>query len=352
MAKIAFILISLISLGTLATASYSQVPEKRKSNVAIFVYQGATVIDYAGPYAVFSQAYFNGSGALNVYTVAETSETILTDGLRITPKFSFENAPKPDLLVIPGGSVSKIVENPRAIAWIAANAADSKYVLSVCSGAFIAAKAGLLDGLVATTLAPLIENLKAAAPKTRVVSDKRFVDNGKIIVTAGLSSRMDGALYMISKSMGSATAQQIANSLEYNWDPKARYVRAQLADFYFLNATFELLMSFPATPKASAGNRDQWGSVWEISTGASAREISDHLSHVLDSDDKWAKASESLSANIIVSRWEFNDEHGHAWTGTLSVRNTGGEENKVLLSLEDYRLKGRAKAIGHRSVKP
>jgi len=115
------------------------------------------------------------------------------------------------------------------------NAKSSTYVMSVCTGAFILAKADLLNGLTATTVRGGIDRLATVFPNIKVVYDKRYVDNGKIITTAGLSSGIDGALYLVSKTLGKAAAQQIALGIEYNWDPDAKFARAAYADRYLPN---------------------------------------------------------------------------------------------------------------------
>src|SRR5207245_8921403 len=101
--------------------------------------------------------------------------------------------------------------------------------MSVCNGAFILASAGLLDGLTATTTSGLIEKLRAEYPKTKVVDDRRFVDNGRIITAGGLSSGIDGALHVVSKMLGNGTAQAVALALEYDWRPGAGFARGALA---------------------------------------------------------------------------------------------------------------------------
>src|SRR5207244_3534670 len=156
------------------------------------------------------------------------------------------------------------LDNPKVLAWIRAKAADAKVVLSVCNGAFLLAKAGLLDGLQATTFAPLIDELRAAAPQTKVVSDKRYVDNGKIVTSAGLSSGLDGALHVVEKLLGRGRAQLVATGLEYDWDPESRYVRAALADKY-LRAAYRVLEDLPdAQPLRHEGGRDQWQDEWTV----------------------------------------------------------------------------------------
>jgi transcriptional regulator GlxA family with amidase domain len=111
------------------------------------------------------------------------------------------------------------VENPELIKWVQANAEKSKHVMSVCTGAFILAKAGLLDGLSATTITGAINELQTFSPKTKVMRDKRYVDNGKIITTAGLSAGIDGAFHLLEKISSRAAAQATAQHMEYRWQP-------------------------------------------------------------------------------------------------------------------------------------
>ncbi len=164
---------------------------------------GVQIIDYAGPYEVFGQAGFQ------TYTVAANTNLMTTVmGMKVTPSYSFENSPKPDVLVIPGGAgVNRAQNDPATIKWIQDRAKEAEHVLSVCNGAFILAKTGLLDGLSATTFYNLIDGFATAAPKTKVVRDQRYVDNGKIITTAGISSGIDGSLYVVAKMRGKAAAQ-------------------------------------------------------------------------------------------------------------------------------------------------
>ncbi len=194
-----------------------------RQKVAILIFEGVQIIDYTGPYEVFGQAGFN------VYTVGEKPGTLTTSmGMRVTPNYTFDNAPIPDVLVTPGGNVD--TGNAVVVEWVKTVAQKSKQVMSVCNGAFWLAKAGLLEGQSATTFHAVIDALRESAPHTKVVSDKRYVDNGKVITTAGLSSGIDGALYLVNKMQGFGAAQAVALGMEYNWDPKSTYARAALAD--------------------------------------------------------------------------------------------------------------------------
>jgi transcriptional regulator GlxA family with amidase domain len=185
----------------------------KRVTVAILLFDGVEIIDYSGPWEIF------GGAGFKVHTVAAKSEPIKTVfGQRVIPDYTLENCPPADILLIPGGDVSQAANDPHVIRWIKARAQESQHVMSVCTGAFLLAKAGLLDGLSSTTIRHALDRLAKVAPKTKVVRDKRYVDNGKIITTAGLSAGMDGALHLVSKIRGAETARSIASQLEYKWD--------------------------------------------------------------------------------------------------------------------------------------
>jgi putative intracellular protease/amidase len=193
--------------------------------VAVLVHEGVEEIDYAGPLEVFGW-----SGAVT-FTVGPTTAILHSAfGLQIQPDFDFEHAPPSDLLLIPGGGILAAEKNEKILQWIRERSATSRYVMSVCNGAFILARTGLLDGLSATTTATANRRLATVAPKTHVVQDRRFVDNGKIITTAGLSSGIDGALHVIERQYGRVKAEEIARDVEYHWEPDGHWTRGSLAD--------------------------------------------------------------------------------------------------------------------------
>ncbi|HEV7515270.1 MAG TPA: DJ-1/PfpI family protein [Thermoanaerobaculia bacterium] len=182
-------------------------------NVAILVFDEVQIIDSMGPYEVFGQARWN------VYTVAATAQPITTAmGQVLVPRYSFANAPKTDVLVIPGGTVYGPMNDPKVMSWIRGQAKPAEVVLSVCTGALLLARAGLLDGLTATTFHNAFDELRRMAPKTKVVTNRRFVDNGKIVTSAGLSAGLDASLHVVAKLLGKARAEEIARHMEYRWD--------------------------------------------------------------------------------------------------------------------------------------
>jgi len=191
--------------------------EPRRRNVAILVFEGMEILDFAGPSEVFAVAQ-----GFNVYTVGLSAAPISSQGfVKITPNYTLENSPAPDIVVVPGGSINDaLLQNKPLIRWIQACAARSEVMLSVCTGAFVLAKAGLLDGKQATTFHSQIDGLQQAAPKAKVLRDKRFVDNGQIITTAGISAGIDGALHVVANLQGEEAARQTAQHMEYDkWQP-------------------------------------------------------------------------------------------------------------------------------------
>lgn len=213
-------------------------------NIAILIFDNVQIIDYTGPYEAFGRRG-------HAYTVAQRPDPIVTEmGMRVIPNFVFGAEPAPDVLVVPGGGnsgepgskprgVGAQLENEAVIRWVRASADRAAFVLSVCNGAFLVEKAGLLEGLSATTTAGYLEYLAQVAPHTTVVSTRRFVDNGKVITAGGLSAGIDGALHVIERMEGRGVAVQTALAMEYNWEPDGNWTRAALADARFPAAVYE-----------------------------------------------------------------------------------------------------------------
>lgn len=191
--------------------------EKRqhKLSIAFYLQDGVEVLDFAGPMEVFSYAGFT------VFTVSRKKEPIIAQGiLKIIPDYSIDDAPPSDILAFFGGNAGSSSMDTAVIAWIKGRQAATQYIFSVCTGAFIAGRAGLLDNLTATTFHASIGDLRKALPATKVLSDVRFVDNGKVITTAGISAGIDGALHLVSRIKGESVAREIAGYMEYDkWVP-------------------------------------------------------------------------------------------------------------------------------------
>ncbi len=195
-------------------ARYLAGDERRQ--VAILVFDGVELLDFAGPGEVFAAA---GHGqAFEVFTVGETRAPITSQGfVRVTPEHSIADAPTPDVLVIPGGSVRAVLGSPALMSWVRATAGKATVVLSVCNGALVLASAGLLDGLEATTHHGSIDALRQVAPRTVVHTDRRFVDNGKVVTAAGVSAGIDASLHVVGRLLAPAEAERTARYMEYAW---------------------------------------------------------------------------------------------------------------------------------------
>ena len=337
-----FLAVACLTSG--ARAEEPAAPAQHPSrNLAILLFDGVQIIDYTGPYEVFGHVYaFDQPVPFNTYTVAEHTAAITTAmGMSVNPKFSLDDAPRPDILIVPGGNVSATLNSRKVMAWLTEASRHAEIVLSVCNGAFILAKAGLLDGLEATTTYFLTEQLKAEAPRTRVNAGARFVDNGKIITTAGLSSGIDGSLHVIERLYGRGTAQSAALSMEYNWDPDSTYVRAALADRYLPN-------QFNIEPVARTwlvvsreGGLDHWQSQWSVTSSASASDLLQHVEEAFSHPEyfpraphvSWQRLSETRSPQELRSVWRFSDEDGSWWDGGVSVRHVGGQADGYLVSV-------------------
>lgn len=189
--------------------------------VAILIYEGVYLLDFCGPQEIFFDAAIDeNQKAFTVSLVAPTMDPIRThSGTTIIPDFSIENYKNPDILVIPGGNLEIGTENAPLGKWILEEAIGCKIVLSVCTGAFILASLGMLDGLQSTTWYGATGYLQKKYPLVKVRKDTRVTDNGKIITTAGVSAGIDGALYVVSKIINQEVAKNTAQYIEYTWKP-------------------------------------------------------------------------------------------------------------------------------------
>jgi transcriptional regulator GlxA family with amidase domain len=199
-------------------------------NVAILIFNDVELLDFCGPFEVFSvTGRQDNLSPFSVYAVAEKSDPIKTrNQLSVNPQYSFSDCPQLDILIVPGGQgTRREMNNPTLINWIKECSQRTELVLSVCTGALLLAKAGLLEGLTATTHHSAINLLKEVAPNTTIQTNKRFVDNGKIILSAGISTGIDMSLYVVAKLLGKEQAQKTAQYMEYDWKPPSPLRSAQ-----------------------------------------------------------------------------------------------------------------------------
>ncbi|MCX6155890.1 MAG: DJ-1/PfpI family protein [Candidatus Kapabacteria bacterium] len=215
MKKYLSFILSFIFIVNFANSQLLQVP--KELNIAVLVYNGVYLLDFAGPVEVFNDATLvDKSLTFNLYTVAADNQTIKCHtGTRIIPDFTFANCPKPDILIVPGGDLELLQSNPKVRVWLSDAYNTSKYVISICTGAFIIAELGILNNLEATTWHDANDNLQKLYPFVKVVK-KRFTDNGKVLTTAGVSAGIDGSLHLLQNIYGTELANKVMKYIEFN----------------------------------------------------------------------------------------------------------------------------------------
>ncbi|WP_255558795.1 DJ-1/PfpI family protein [Horticoccus luteus] len=189
-----------------------------RKTVAILVFDDVEVLDLAGPFEVFAVTdELCDYGAFNVCTVAPRADVVRArNGLRVVPDYALENCPPAEILVVPGGFGTRALLNDEAvIAWVRTRATGAEIVMSVCTGALVLARAGLLDGLRVTTHHEVLDTLRALAPAATVDANRRYHDNGRVLTAAGISAGIDGALHLVRRELGEAVAERTARYMEY-----------------------------------------------------------------------------------------------------------------------------------------
>ncbi len=190
--------------------------------VAILIFPGVELLDFAGPFEVFSaarQSLATPAPLFDVFTVAETLDPLRCNNpVTVVPDYSLASCPPADILVIPGGQGTRTAINrPELIAWIRARAAAAEIATSVCTGSFLLAQAGLLEGKTATTHWGSIERLRESFPATTISEQVRWIDEGAVITSAGVSAGIDMALHVIARLHGAEAAATTARWIEYDY---------------------------------------------------------------------------------------------------------------------------------------
>ncbi len=194
-------------------------------NVGIYIYNEVEVLDFAGPFEVFSTASrvkermgSDLAGLFKVFTISENATPIFArGGLQIVPKYAISDHPKINLLIIPGGIVSKELEKEHLISWIKESSNSADITASVCTGAFLLAKAGLLESKAATTHWEDIEAFGSMFPDIEIIRNVRWVDEGNIVTAAGISAGLDMSLHLVSRADSMDLAVCTAKQMEYDW---------------------------------------------------------------------------------------------------------------------------------------
>jgi transcriptional regulator GlxA family with amidase domain len=193
--------------------------------IGIFVFDEVEVLDFAGPYEVFTCASRvharlapGTPPPFKVLTIGQHAAMLRARaGLSVFPESAFDDAPAIDVLIVPGGVVAAELDKPAVIAWIAAMAGRCELVTSVCTGAMLLAQAGLLNGKDATTHWEDIEQLRQMFPEVRVRAEQRWIDQGEVVTSGGISAGIDMSLHLVERLAGRELALRTARQMEYNW---------------------------------------------------------------------------------------------------------------------------------------
>jgi len=203
---------SVAVFGSASMAVGAELPKRERIDVAFLLGQGANVIDTAGPWEVFQDAMTDDGHGFRLYTVAPTKGIVeMTGGLEVKPKYTIENAPAPNIIVVPA---QRTTEASRA--WLKHTSGQTDVTMSVCTGAFQLARVGLLDGLPATTHHDFWDEFAKEFPKVDLKRGLRFVDNGRVATAGGLTSGIDMALHIVGRYCGADAAAATARYMEHD----------------------------------------------------------------------------------------------------------------------------------------
>lgn len=190
-----------------------------KTKVGIFLFNEVEVLDFAGPFEVFSLTSKDNEKLFEVITIGETGEIISArNGLKVKPRASFKDNPDLDILIIPGGYGAEEIEikNKAVLHWIIEQKDKVKILASVCTGAFLLAECGLLDHKSATTHWMDLDRMKDEYPKINVIDHIKFVDEGSIITSGGISAGINMSFHIIKKLCGADVAKSTSKRMEYD----------------------------------------------------------------------------------------------------------------------------------------
>jgi transcriptional regulator GlxA family with amidase domain len=190
-------------------------------NVAILVFDDIEVLDFAGPYEVFNVASeLVKPTPFYVFNLGISDRPVIGRGkFTVTPRYTIDDCPQPDILIIPGGFGTRpLVKHEKLIRWLASQEDKVELLLSVCTGALLLAQAGILDNCPATTHHGAYDRLAQLAPTATVVRDQRFVQsNAKVITSGGISAGIDMSLHVVETLLGSEAKAKVVEEMEYAW---------------------------------------------------------------------------------------------------------------------------------------
>jgi transcriptional regulator GlxA family with amidase domain len=202
-------------------------PSDRPLRAGFLVVDGVYNSELMAPYDVLHHTVFHTEGrgrgpGIEVFTVSPDGRPVTTfEGLRLVPHHSFESAPPVDVLVVPSaeGSMGRDLENRRMIDWVRTTAAEARFVLSLCDGAFVLAEAGLLDGRSATTFPADYEAFAARFPAVKLRINVSYVHDGELLTSQGGARSYDVAMHLVDLLYGEEVARAVGQGLLLPWPP-------------------------------------------------------------------------------------------------------------------------------------
>jgi transcriptional regulator GlxA family with amidase domain len=204
-----------------------------RKRVGILVFPDVEVLDFCGPFEVFSVTRLNEerrreeTSPFEVLIVAEQPEVVVTTGgMKVTPDYTLDTCPPLDILVVPGGWGTRAeIKNTRLVAWIAERARQVETLTSVCTGSMLLGQAGLLDGRHATTHWRALPWMRESFPAATVEDKLHVVEDGNVLTSAGISAGIDMALRVVARYYGETVARNTARNMEYRYpDDNSRRV--------------------------------------------------------------------------------------------------------------------------------
>lgn len=308
-ARTLIILLSVLGLGVPANSAH--VHGGADTTVAILMFDGVQIIDFAAPYEVFGQARFN------VYTVSAEGGAVTTAmGLSVNIDHDFESAPEADIILVPGGDVEAARKDEATLAWLRARSGNADQVMSVCTGSFIVADAGLLDGGSATTFYRAFGTFEEEFPNVALVRDERWVDNGKIVTSAGLASGIDTALHVVAERLGVRKAKSIALHLEYDWSPEQGFVRGLMADRHIrMPEPLQFPKGTVVDTALQLGDEESWEIEYLIRSPWGPEELIARITEAAEADSALTVLE---GESPMAAGWHYESEFGGRWA--LRVR--------------------------------
>ena len=205
-----------------APLAAGDLPTDRRLNVGFLIVDGVYNSELMAPYDIFHHTVFHTEPGMEVFTVSPDGEAVVSfEGLEIGAHHDFETAPPIDVLVVPSAehSMDTDLDNAEMIAWVREVGGRARYVVSLCDGAFVLAKAGLLDGRVSTTFPGDLDAYEAMFPSLDVRRGLSFVHDGPMLTSQGGAKSYDVAMYLVARLYGDEVAAGVGRGLIIDWPP-------------------------------------------------------------------------------------------------------------------------------------